>query len=550
MRPSPVLLRACGRGNQMACNIAKKLRIMYAASVLSFSDVNLKDDNDNRMPFVGTLLLLDVASDKPPHGSEGHRIFVSKKAAEEALPNLVGQAVNYQPENLSAHVSRHKVGVITRAWIEGNKVKVAGQIWIHDFPEAKVLKGRKDLGMSMELSSVYVQDDQADVWVLEKFDFTGATILLKKAAAYTKTDLAAVAAAAKGMEGDSMPKHNKERKVAAANKDTGQETNLALMTQALSGSLGTAMKNAVEPLVGEIKASNAAVIEGIEELKGLQLTQIHASADTDDDEDDGIVLNAAEDDASASSSASDEEEEEMEASASEASDMEARGEEDDDEDDDSSSSATESDMEAMEDLELEDASQHPGEVNKDAAPKGRKTTVSNPPKQAEHFKNNVAKGRLSSAAARRVKAQGKSMKKQPTASSIQAAALIGDLQASVRQLKKRVKAQAEEHNQIVGKLRKKLTRVTAQMENFARLEGRRSAMSHELVSLGEKVGVDFNETRNNGQKYSVRAFDSILAAAEKVGVVLNPTQRVHIKMLAEQSGVLDEGLVDRGFGRA
>lgn len=551
MNPSPVLLRACGRGNQIACDIARKLRVMYASSVLSFSDVNLHQDHDNKLPFTGTLLLTDVPSDKPPHGSEGHRIFVSKKAALAALSGLVGQAINYQPEGLNAHASRHKVGVITKAWMEGNKVKVAGQIWIHDFPEARVLKGRKDLGMSMELSSVYVDDDEADVWVLDKFDFTGATILKKNAAAYTKTDLAAVAAAAKVSKGETMPKHKEgKEKVAAARRDTGQRgdsNSLALAIQAMGGQLSTAVQNGMNPVVAEIKASNERVLEGLEEIKGLHLIQ--AASEIDDDDEDGIVLNAAED----ASASDEEEEEEMEASASEASDMEAAqhdDDEEDDEEDESSASASESDMEAMEDLSLEDASEEPGEVNKDASSKGSKTKVTKPPNQGEHFKGTVAKGRLHSSA-RKVKAQGNHVKKNnPTTSTIQAATLIGDLQASVRQMRRQMKAQALQYQQVVGKLRKKVSRLAAQAENFARLEGRRSSMSHELVSLGQKVGVNFEEVRTNGQKYSVRAFDNILAAAAQAGVELSPRQRVTMKMLAEQEGVIDDGVVDRGIGRA
>lgn len=565
MRPSPTLLRACGRGNQAACDIAKKLKVMYAASVLTFANVNEKSDNPNHLPFTGTLLLVDVASDKPPHGSEGHRIFVSSHAAKKAIVDLPGQAVNYQPDGLNAHASRHKVGVITKAWMEGSKVKVSGFIWVHDFPEARVLKNRSDLGMSMELANVYVKDENADVWNLEKFDFTGGTILKKSAAAYTKTDLAAVAAAAEERKGETMKHGDKkdkhQRKVAAADhKDTGQrDGTLALMATAITGSLGPALSNAMGPVITELKASGQRFEEGLEEIRG-HLYTMQAAADRDEDEDDDeIVVHAARHDASTSASASEEEEaEEMEASASSsgsASVAAARkkgGDADEDwggDDDDSSSSASDSDMEAMEDMGLEDASEEPGEVNKGKGDKnkGSKTTVTDPPTQGEHFKGNVAKGRLHSAADER----GGKVKKtrHVTTSSIQAAALIGDLQASVRQLRRQVKAQGAEHTAVVHKLRKRLQRVQAQATRFAELEGRHSRMSNELVNLGEKVGVDFNEARVGGQKFSVRAFDSILAAAEQSGVILNPQQRITMKMLAEQEGLLDEGVVDR-MGRA
>jgi len=564
MKPPSRLLRSCGRGNQSACIIARKLHAIYGASVLSFSDVKINDGHENKLPFTGILLLTDVASDKPPHGSEGHRIYVSKKAALEALPGLIGQAVNYQPESLTAHASRHKVGVITKAWIEGNKVKVSGFLWVHDFPESAALKGRQDLGMSMELSSVYVQDEDADVWNLEKFSFTGGTILKKSAAAYTKTDLAAVAAAAEGKRGNQMPKHEKgHRKVAAAHKDTGQDSgNVSLMTQAISASLGSAVQNALAPVLTELKASGERYLEGLEEIKGMHLIQAAAQGNGDDeDDDDEIVVHAARHEANDSSASDEEEMEAAEDASASASDMEAAGRRQgngngDGDDDDSSSSAdatesASSDMEAMEDLELEDASEEPGEVNKDASSKGSKTHVTKPPTQGEHFKGNVATGRLHAKGGKKMKPFPNLHSKKMAASSatIQAAALIGDLQASVRQVKRQMKAQAEQHAHEVRKLNKKLQRVTAQATRFAELEGRRSRMSTELVGLGEKVGVDFNETRLNGQKYSVRAFDQILAAAEQGGILLNPQQRIHMKMLAEQEGLLDEGVVDR-IGRA
>src|SRR5208282_4492090 len=169
--------------------------------------------------------------------------------------------------------------------------------------------------------------------------FTGATALKKDAAAYTQTSLAAQAAATNS-KGDTMPKPNKHEKVAAAHRDTGQG-NLALMTQAISASLGQAVQNAMSPLLTEIKASNERFIEGLEEIKGLHL--INAAASNGDDEgDDEIVLHAGKED---DASASDEELEAAEdASASASDDMEAArgkgGADDDASASDSSSSAS------------------------------------------------------------------------------------------------------------------------------------------------------------------------------------------------------------------
>ncbi len=39
----------------------------------------------NRLPFEGVLTLVDVASDKAPSGARGHRVVLTREAAEAAL---------------------------------------------------------------------------------------------------------------------------------------------------------------------------------------------------------------------------------------------------------------------------------------------------------------------------------------------------------------------------------------------------------------------------------------------------------------------------------
>src|ERR1700734_3823831 len=72
----------------------------------------------NRLPFEGVLTLVDVASDKAPSGSRGHRVVLTRSAAEAALPSLLGMAVDYAP-GLDRHDNRRKVGIITHAEIVG-----------------------------------------------------------------------------------------------------------------------------------------------------------------------------------------------------------------------------------------------------------------------------------------------------------------------------------------------------------------------------------------------------------------------------------------------
>src|SRR5271155_4405102 len=50
----------------------------------------------NRLPFEGVLTLVDVASDKAPSGAKGHRVVLTRAAAETALPSLLGMAVGYK----------------------------------------------------------------------------------------------------------------------------------------------------------------------------------------------------------------------------------------------------------------------------------------------------------------------------------------------------------------------------------------------------------------------------------------------------------------------
>lgn len=567
------LLKACGRGSNQACTIAKKLTVLYASSVVTFDKAKIDANHPNKLPFTGTLLLVDEASQKAPHGSEGHRIFVSKKAAMKALEDIVGMGINYQPGNLEAHATRHKVGVVTKAWMEGNEVKVSGFIWDRDFPEAdKELKGRNDLGMSMELSDVYVDDEDSDVWNLTKFRFTGATILKKDAAAYSKTSLAAqgfnvfksvkpkinihkvsnkvsnitlAAANATRGKGDKMPKPVKDKKVAAARRDTGQSSgDTSLVIQAMGGQLATALQNTLGPLVTEIKASNQRVQEGIEELNGrLRIADVQAAADADDD--DEIVLEAAgedddssDDDVTAAEDASDDSDDVAAA---------ARNTDDDDSSDDDNSSDDDG-YQAMEDLSLEDASEEPGEVNQDASNRGKKTSVTKPPKQGEHFKGNVAKGRIHSKGMKTAK-----VGKKPFGGMDAAGVKLEKMYFSVAKENKKLKninaSIVQQANTKIKKLDTKLRTVLAQVERFTELEARRSAVPHELVNLAAKSGINIGEIKASGQKLSVEAVDSMFAAARAQGINIGPEQRMAMKMQLEEHGVMDQGVVDRGYGR-
>jgi len=92
------------------------------------------EGHPNREPFRGVLTMVDMTSDRAPSGSRGHRVVLTKTAAEAALPSLLGMALDYAPA-LDRRDVRRKVGVITRAEIIGRSVELGGYLFAKDFPE-------------------------------------------------------------------------------------------------------------------------------------------------------------------------------------------------------------------------------------------------------------------------------------------------------------------------------------------------------------------------------------------------------------------------------
>jgi hypothetical protein len=180
----------------------------------------------NRTGFRGVLTTVDAASDKPPAGARGHRVLLTRRAAEAAIPSLLGMGLDYAP-SLDRHDARRKVGVITSAEIVRRGIEIGGFLYARDFPEvveeigrstidrtflqtgpdgrAAVADVRKQkrpdinrlsggrtsteagLGMSYEIADAQVEDIKANVWVLNRVTFTGAAILRREKAAYRET---------------------------------------------------------------------------------------------------------------------------------------------------------------------------------------------------------------------------------------------------------------------------------------------------------------------------------------------------------------------------
>ncbi len=163
----------------------------------------------NRIPFRGVLTLLDTPSDRPPAGARGHRVLLTRAAAERALPSLLGMGLDYAA-SLDRHEPRRKVGVITEAEIRsagvspsargpgrppdsrrdgGATLEIAGYLFARDFPEVvrELRQAGRLLGMSYEITDAQLADPRSRIWTVTDFTFTGAAVLRRDKAAYRDT---------------------------------------------------------------------------------------------------------------------------------------------------------------------------------------------------------------------------------------------------------------------------------------------------------------------------------------------------------------------------
>ena len=474
------------------------------------------------------MLILDEASNKPPHGAEGHLIFVPSAVAKKRLGTLINTGINYTQE-LDSHSPRHKVGVITGARISGNKVLVNGFLWSKDFPEvSKDLRAGK-LGMSMELADVYVRSKTDPIWHLEDFHFSGATILFKAAAAYTNTALsvaasakklgeklervakaaietALAAAAAKGRipnEGGHMAK----KKTVHASGDGSQGDLLVRAINAgVAPAIESSMRAAFKPLADAIGQQNTllkGMVQSLEEVRSLSIEAAKEEEEEDDMDAARHHEEEEEDDMDAARHHEEEEEDDMDAKGKKAE------EDDEDEEDDAELDAE------MEHLEDDPAEEEPGEINDDAENKGDKTTRS---------------GKI-----------GKSKKMAVKASSIQASSVIRELYASHRVLRKKYRTLQARSTAKIESLTNKLEAVEAQVEAYANREERRS-VSPELNNFLAKNDVNVGELRAEGRKLSVAEVDAIFANSP---VAHDPTTRMWFKNQMLEAGVMEQGEIHR-----
>ena len=115
------------------------MNLELEAMALSMPEVA---DHPNRLPFHGILTLVGVPSQRSPSGARGHRVMLTRTAAEAALPSLLGMALDYAP-SLDAHDARRKIGIVTEVNIVGmpqsktpsapGQLAISGYLFAHDY---------------------------------------------------------------------------------------------------------------------------------------------------------------------------------------------------------------------------------------------------------------------------------------------------------------------------------------------------------------------------------------------------------------------------------
>lgn len=238
------------------------------------------DTHPNELPFKGVLLQLDEPSTKPPNGARGHRILIPATVAKKRLQTLIGMGINLADGETDKHNPQRKVGVIEAAWIKGKELWIKGKIWKKDFPDAEKALRSKKLGMSFEGSDVQIVDASASVWKVADLFFTGAALLLKTAAAYSKTEALAASAASTMYAELYKDGGSVMAKGTASNQSSaGSEFNVEAFTQALM--------NAVAPLTAAVTGMQASFEDLQTSIAEVQAKRKSSNEDDEDDGDDG-----------------------------------------------------------------------------------------------------------------------------------------------------------------------------------------------------------------------------------------------------------------------
>lgn len=485
----------------------QNMNIQASEECGSFCDVDADavEEHPNASKFEGILLVVDEPSTRPPNGAEGHRILVPKSVAEERKHTLVGMGLNYAP-GLNRHNPTHKVGVIERAWIKGKNLWCSGILWMKDFPDAVAKLRNKEMGMSMELADVLVEEKNADVWKLIDFDFTGATALLKSAAAYERTTLAASAC--------EIPIKGEH---AAMKTTSSHKSGNGDLAKLIAAAVGTAMTVALKPVASQLKEVNASLQTQNETIGHLAAATLEAKQDDDDatasKDSDDATANKDSDDATANADSDD-------ATANMDSDDAAGAGKKDTSADTSSSSSSDSEYDDDElKAELADLGKN---VKNDLATNDSGDDDPKPGKLNRNSKSHGSKKTVSASAAPR------------KVYEIAASAL--QTSQRVRKDHRKVVKALQASNSKVEELQEQVEEMQAQADEFSTAIQRRSLPANYAMLL-EKGGHSVSDITASGQKLTNEQVDSMIHAARESGVNMSIQDRMNFKTKLVELGL-------------
>ena len=172
--------------------------------MLSLQVHNMKfevsNEKPNWMPFTGICLFTDVPSDGIPSSNCGidKPVMFPSDEVEKSIDTFENMGVNCvwpewgNPEEaFSGHDSRRKIGVMTSASVEDNKVVIKGGLWSWDFDDIcdMVKSAKESLGWSVEVSMNIEETDE--YYIAKDLEFTGVALLFADDASFSKTSIAA-----------------------------------------------------------------------------------------------------------------------------------------------------------------------------------------------------------------------------------------------------------------------------------------------------------------------------------------------------------------------
>lgn len=180
---------------------------------LKFTDFKFEEGKEhiNKMPFSGNCMYIGKPSDGIPCGAELPIIFTPESVLN-AIGTFIGMGVDVVYDDydnpalsLTGHDDRFKIGVVTKAEIQGDQVYVEGYLWKKDFDDiCFMIKNAKDsLGFSIEVAVTDMETDD-EYWYVKEFTYTGLAILYKNLAAFKQTQLAAKDKTIKSDESESV----------------------------------------------------------------------------------------------------------------------------------------------------------------------------------------------------------------------------------------------------------------------------------------------------------------------------------------------------------